>query len=173
MSVTINTNATTLLPVSEFLKRADWRNVGDLVSDAGTRGTQASLTSDANLAAALLGATGEMEATCSAGNRYQPADLAALTGATLAYLYDLLATMTLVRLVRRRPDLKRPIPEEYEAVKKTLAALREGEWVFGTQEAMSAGNVSEAVETPSQVEQRNGLVIQAGRFFGRRSNDRC
>lgn len=85
------TNSTTLCSVVEFLRRCDQRTVAELVSDTGAPVDVASLGADANLAASLLDATGEVEAAAMHGGRYRPDDLAALTGAAQGRLQRLIA----------------------------------------------------------------------------------
>lgn len=169
MAQTPLSSATTLCSVAEFLKRCDRRTVCDLVSDAETPVDAASLATDANLAAALLDATGDVEAAAMKGGRYSPADLAALTGAALGRLLRLVSRLAMVYLYERRPD-KGPLPEVYKVVQEQLELLRQGEMIFGTQESFDASREDDTVETSQDVEARNGTTYQASRFFGRRSN---
>lgn len=162
-------SATTLCGVAEFLKRCDERSVAELVSDTNTPVDVSSLATDVNLAAALLDATGEVEAAAMHGCRYRPDDLAALTGAAQGRLQRLIARLALVYLYERRPD-RGPIPEVYKAVLDQLEQLRGGEMIFGTTETVAASVQDHEVETSAVVESRNGTTFQASRFFGRRSN---
>lgn len=169
MAQTPLTSSSTLLSASEFLKRCDKRTVADLVSDTGTAADVGTLSADTNLAAALLDATGEVEASAMKGGRYRPADLAALTGAALGRLYRMITRLTLVYLYERRPD-KGPPAELLKTVSEQLELLRQGEAVFGTDETYDASTMDHEVEVSSDVENRNGTTYQASRFFGRRSN---
>lgn len=162
------TNTSTLLSVSEYLKLADQRTVARLVSDTGEAVTAGSLTSDANLAKALLAATGEIEAACLVGGRYSPTDLAGLTGAAQAYLHTLVADITTIRLYRRRPDLE--VPEKLaKEISEKLKALSIGVAVFGTQEAVDAGVINSPKMTEDKVRERAEVSLTAARLFGRRA----
>lgn len=101
-------SATTLLPAAEFLKRADQRTVAKLCSDTDEAVEAGALAADPNLAAALLAASGDVEAALVSTGRYTAAQLQALTGTALAALYDLIAPFAVVKLYDRRPDRKPP-----------------------------------------------------------------
>lgn len=60
MAQTPLSSSGSLLPVSEFLKRCDQRTVADLCADDGERVDTSTLSSNANLLAALLDASGEV-----------------------------------------------------------------------------------------------------------------
>ncbi len=167
---TVETSATSYLSASEFLKRVDYRSVADLVSDTGTRATQGSLSSDVNLAACLLDASGILEEACLVSGRYHPIDLAALTGAGQAALYRLLSRMTMCLLFERRPDREMKQPWIIEYVEDQLQKLRDGERVFSFVEAEQTGVAITRVETAQDVERRNGVTVQAQRYLGRRGN---
>lgn len=155
--------------VAEMLKRIDRRTVRDLVSDTGEAVEESSLTTNAELLAAMLDASGEVEAAAMKGARYTPADLQALTGAAKARLCRMLVRLTICFLYERRPD-KGPIPEVYKAALEQLEQLRTGEMIFGTVETSNAQTMDHEVETARQVETRDGTTFQTRRFFGRRSN---
>lgn len=155
--------------VDEVLKRIDKRTVADLVSDTGEAVEANTLTTNAELLAAMLDASGEVEAAAMKGSRYTPADLQALTGAAKARLCRILVRLTICFLYERRPD-KGPIPEVYKAALDQLEQLRSGEMIFGTVETHDAQTQDHAVETARNVENRDGTTYQARRFMGRRSN---
>lgn len=155
--------------VAEMLKRMDKRTVADLVSDTGAAVDSSALTTNAELLAAMLDASGEVESAAMHGGRYRPVDLQALTGASKARLCRMLVRLTICYLYERRPD-KGPIPETYKAVQDDLKLLRDGEMVFGTVETFAAQSMDHEVETSRRVEDRDGTSFQSRRFFGRRSN---
>lgn len=169
MAQTPLTSAATLCPAAEALKRIDKRTVADLCSDTGTAVDAASVATNENFLAALLDATGEVEASAMKGGRYMPVDLAALTGAAQARLYRMIARLTMVYLYERRPD-KGPLPELYKVVLEHLEQLRQGEAVFGTEETFAAQTEDHEVESRHDVEARNGTTYIGRRFFGRRTN---
>lgn len=167
-----NSQPASYLTVDEFLKRKDWRTVADFVSDADVRVTQSSLTSDANLQAVLDDAAGMVEAACLAGNRYQPADLAALTGVAKAFRDRLIADLAMGLLIERRPDKKTPLPQSFERALAELEDLRFGKWIFGLKETQDAGLMDFEKDNENIREDRNLTTYKASRFFGSRG-DSC
>lgn len=169
MAQTPLTSSTTYLSATQFLLRVDRRTVADLCSDTGTAVDADALAADANLAAALLDASGEVEAAAMKGARYTPSDLAALTGAAQARLFRLITRIALGLLYERRPDKGKP-PESYQLALDQLQELRDGVMVFGTVETADAQTMEATTETTQDVEARNGITFISRRFFGRRSN---
>jgi len=167
---TPNSSPVAYLGPAEFLKRYDTRTVGDLCADNGVRVTPSALLSDPNLAAALLDASGLVEAACLVKSRYQPGDLAALTGASQAFLFRLVADLAMGLLIERRPDLKREPPASYSAALAWLDKLSEGVAIFGLVEVQQAGLPEAVQETAQTVYARDLIDVQARRFFGRRVN---
>ena len=97
--------------------------------------------------------------------------MAALTGNSLNLLKRLTCELAIGYLYENR--LRRgeePPPAPYLRGLETLNRLRRGEWVFGFQEVGDAGVVRHRVEGAADVEARNMVTFQAGRYFGRRSN---
>jgi hypothetical protein len=166
---TPNSQPTSYLSAAELVKRCDARTLGDLVSDAGQRVDAAALLTHPNLLAALDDASGEVEAACTMGQRYDPLDLAALTGVSRARLYRLLARLTVCLLWERRPD-KGPLPDAYKQALDDLRLLAEGERVFGLVEHQAAGRAGHHVEDARDVADRNGVAFVARGYFGRRVN---
>lgn len=167
---TPNSQPSSYLAPSDFLVRYDARTVGDLCSDTGTRVTPAALLTNPNLQAALDDASGEVESAVLIGNRYQPGDLAGLTGVSQKYLWRIIGVLAMAHLVQRRPDLKRPLPPQYDKVLLELESLRQGERIFALQEVQNAGLGSAYQELAGDVEARDLIVTQARRFFGQRVN---
>jgi len=118
---------------------ADENTVSDLLSDTGTyTGT---LSTDTKLTALLQAASGAIEAACGVSNLYMPTDLAALTGNTLVMLKELTCQLTMVLLVRRRPE--KYGSEYWQAIRKEaedyLDRLRRGERLFDDANKRMAG----------------------------------
>ncbi len=181
---TVNSSAVTYLPAGEFVKRADLRTVGDLVSDNGVRVAAGALPSDPNLAAALLDASGVFESHLLAGGRYQPVDVQNLVGLTTVpptvppaavpnagqgLVYRLLHDLTMHYLWERRPDLG-PVPEKFKWTMEFLDRLAKGERILPFLETQAAGVLHADLETPAVVEDRYLTTLQAEGLFGRRNN---
>jgi hypothetical protein len=178
MAQTPLSNAGSYLPVAEFLKRCDKRSVARLANDlsatdkADVNALVAQLPTNQNLLAALLDASGELESACLVGNRYQPADLAALTGASQGKLYRLLTWMTLCYLYERRPPREKdqPPPWYYDRAREELDRLEHGERVFGFVESAKAGRMTADPISAADVQNQHTTVTQCRRLFGRRGN---
>jgi hypothetical protein len=167
-------SATSYCSVPQFLYYYDWRSVADLVSDLGARATQSSLTSDPNLAAILLAASGRVESATFRGQRYiiDPVsgqnDLASLIGASASTLQKLVADLAFGFLFERRPNPGVEPPISYQLAIATLDQLRDGELVFGLVETMAAGHSSHLTENAWNAAGRNLSSFVARRYFGRR-----
>ncbi len=179
MAQTPNSNASSYLTVASFLTYVDWRTVAEYCSDdepSVARPTRVQLTTAAtvynnNLQAALDAASGMLEAACTAGGRYDPTDLAALTGVSAAFRDELLAGLALAKLYRRRPDRAAPADPRVQEAMALLEALEEGRRVFSLTETQQAGVLDHQVETPEQAEQRNLPSTILRELFGRRMKD--
>lgn len=174
-------SSTTLLSASEYLKRVDPRTIADLVSqdgDAVGRQEDGSidlnvLAADAVLAAALVDASGDVEAAAMKGARYTPADLAAIVAtqsAARGRLWRMVARLTTGLLYEQRPEGKTRPPAYVERALEQLQELRDGVMIFGTVETADAQTMEATTETSRDVEARNGITFQSRRFFGLRSN---
>ncbi len=163
--MTPNSSGSGLLSAAEFLKRADPRVVGDLCSQSDDEGRIPAdqLPTNAVLLAALLDAQGIVEAAVMRGARYQPADLAALTGAGQTYLFRLLRGLTMLLLYQARDETN--VPERYAKVMEEVERLADGGLVFGLNEAQQAGLMSHHQETQADVCRQNLLTGMAKRFF--------
>lgn len=169
---TPSSSATSYASASDMLVRYDDRTVRDLCSDTGSRTSSGSIATNTRLLAALLGASGLIEAAVTAAATYKPEDLQALTGASLAYLKDLVCALALGRLFLARPDIEGKLPESYKQAMEELSRLRAGEWAFGLLEQRQAGLMDVQTESASDVENRRGIVVTAQRLFARRNNRR-
>lgn len=180
MPQTVASNAASLCPVGEFLKRVDARTVGQLASDTTTVVAPGSLATNDNVLAALYDASGIVESAALRGGKYTAADLAALRdeensnvpvmGANL--LYRIVSDVAWVFLWERRPNksANQDPPPSYERSLAWLDELANGTKIFPMQEAMDAGRTETQVETRADVEDRNGMVYQASRYFGVRGS---
>jgi hypothetical protein len=168
------------MSVAEFAKRVDIRTIADLIGDQGARiGLQddgtidvATVAANANLAAILLDASGEVEAAGMKGARYTPSDLmliATTTGAAQGRLFRIVTRLAVGMLYERRPD-KGPPPAAYDQALEQLQQLRDGVMIFGTLETSGAQVMEAKKETRDDVDARNLSSVQASRYFGRRGN---
>jgi hypothetical protein len=168
-------NSTSYCTVAEFLKRNDARRVGELLNDIGERAEYEAILSgtalpdNSNVQACLDSAAGQLEAACLVGGRYKPADLAAMTGVSASFRDDLISSLAMQKLLRRR---KAEAPNT-EATKEALAhlkSLQNGDEILGMLEQEKAGIPSDTFETQQDIERRNLVTTQAARLFGQRGN---
>jgi hypothetical protein len=142
----------------------------DTTEDVRSALTDSSSVEGSRLAELLKDASGEVETAAFVGGRYAPADLAALTGNQSAYLKRLVADIAVGLCYQRRPDLFAGPPAAAQKAANLLNALASGERIFGLQENIDASHMEMTTDTPEQVETRNGMVVIAQGFFGRRGN---
>lgn len=177
--MTPNTTPTAYFGAAQLLRYADWRVVADMASDGddGPRPTRRSLRDPdsepgAVVAEHMLAACGELETALTAGARYDPTDLAALSGAGASYRDRLLASLTVWCLAQRR-DPTAADPDGVPGARAALAVLeqlRTGERVLPFEGAQKAGGgpttspIYDAATEPGGSQ----TVARAGRLFDTR-----
>lgn len=145
----LNGNANSQTPVSSEMAYADARDlldfydagqIGNLGSDSRDTMTVSEILVSPIIESCLLRASGEVELACVAGGRYSPLDLQSLYGASQGALKGLVCDLAFYHLTKRR----RPEPEKlaaYKEAQELLKALRDGDKIFGFQEAITAGQM--------------------------------
>jgi len=148
---------------SDMQKRYDVRTLGELASDTGVRVQPSDFADNAILLAALEDASGEIEASLLQGRRYTAAQLADLTGNSLAMLKRITCEIAYGLLFERRSyvdDDRRTAA--MERARQTLTRLRKGEIVFDVDDVKDAGLPS--IEGPSRVTIQNlNLTVDEAR----------
>lgn len=167
---TPSSSSTAYASSSDMTARYDVRTLCQLVSDTETAASPASLGANTRLSTCLLDASGMVEAAALAARTYTPDDLAALDGAGLAYLKRLVCDLAMGLLYLARPDPELEPPKTYELAMEALDKIRKGELVFGLLEQQQAGVLQHTVETSRNVDDRNGLIVEADRYFSTRMN---
>lgn len=172
MAKTVLTSATSYASASDLIKAHSADQIGQWCQDSKLTLTAGMIMADATVAAALLRASGMVEAYALRGGRYTPQDLAALTGAGQAMLIGLVVDLAYYLLARRR--LKAKDAEDvagYDVIKDTLTALGEGSAIFGFQEIVDAGVMSTVDTAKDSRNLKNRPTDIASRYFGRRMDD--
>jgi phage gp36-like protein len=161
----------------DLATRYDVNVIGDLAGDSKTRVFPFQLATNDRVTKALLDASGQVEAACTAGQMYRISatdptdnDLLKLTGASLSFLQRIVCDLAMGWLFMSKSDRDGKPPESFKMALEILEQLRSGKLVFGLLEQQAAGNLQHEVEDAGVVERRFGVVVQAERFFGRRSN---
>ena len=178
MTLTLDTTATPYMSELQYCARADCRTVADLVSDNGLRvggpgTTPQDLVGNVNLLAALIDASGDLEAVCLIGGRYHQTDLAQIAAATgtgaQGKMFRVLARMTTLLLWERRLD--RAVPQDLaRQVAEDKQRLAAGDDIFGSLTHEAAGLPAVRVENGADVRRRHLADTRAHRFFGRRDD---
>lgn len=124
---------------SDLIAYADATTIAELLSDDGTPIEDPA--TDTKLAALMAAASGQVEAACGVSDLYSPDDLAALSDNALALLQQLVSQLTMIGLVRRRPE---KYGSEYwqqarAEVEEFLDRLRKGERLFDDPHKREAG----------------------------------
>lgn len=144
---------------SDLVARYDVRTVGNLCSDNGVVVSPANLATDPNLLAVLADASGEIDAALLQGQRYTTADLAGLTGNSLAYLKRLACKIAMGLLWERRPYLEDDNKDAaLKAARDSLEKLRKGENIFDVTAVKDAGVPSIVTPSVSSVTALNLMV---------------
>jgi len=126
----------------------DARILQDLVSDTGD--PDPVWKTNAKLTTILASASGRIESACTVAQHYLVADLAALTGNSLALLKELTCTIAVALLIARRGGkYSEEYKEKIAAAEEFLDRLRKGERVFGIEDNQEAGMI--AIEGPTIV----------------------
>ena len=150
----------------DLVKRYDARTLGDLCSDTGVRVSEVSLATNAKILAALDDASGEIDAALMQAKRYSTADLASLTGNSLAYLKRLTCTFAFAGLWNRRPyvdDMERD--EALKQARQALDRLRRGENVFDLEDQKAEGLPDVKEPSVSSIDRLNLTVDRARRGY--------
>jgi len=117
---------------SDLTARYDVRTIRDLASDTGTAVAADALAADPTVAAALLDASGRMDAAVLVGRMYTAAQLAALTGNSLALRRRICCDLAMGYLIARRPEKygAESLKAVQQAGEEYLERLRKGERIF-------------------------------------------
>lgn len=160
----------TYVSASDLTARFDERDIQQLVIDDSSSGDTVDVTTSTRVAAALDDAEGEVIGALRRGGRYAAAQLAALTGADLAYLKRIVCDIAMVHLLRRRPTFSPEVFAAYESIRKGhIKDLQDGNSVLTADEpaAVVAGAISN--EGPSVAEwDHMNLWRDRSRYFPQR-----
>lgn len=172
MPQTPNSSSVPYCTGSQYLLFYDARLSGQLVRDDGTSVDPGSLVSDSVLNQMLKSASGELEAACAVGDRYQPTDLSVMAtsgGNGAAYLARMVADLAFGLLHDRRGiAIDTAHLGQVEAARKALADLRDGMAIFPFAESERAGLANDRMRTELEIEAA-GLLTRssaARRFLG-------
>ena len=112
---------TALITAEQFVDHFDERDIRDLLSDDGDPFAGDLATSD-RLTHILESASGNLLAAASAGANYTEAELSGLEGNAQALMVEIVCTLAVVRLHRRRTN---KLADEHVTLAEILADLFE------------------------------------------------
>ncbi|WP_321377114.1 hypothetical protein [Trichococcus shcherbakoviae] len=142
---------------SDMAARYDLNTISDLLSDSGE--PVANITDNSILLAILESSSGRVDAALLVSDNYTTAELASLTGNSLALLKDIVCDLGMARLMRRRPE--KLGDEAVAAVSKDaeeyLDRLRRGDRLFDIPAHREAGLPE--VTGPTAMDYRNLNLI--------------
>jgi len=142
---------------ADLAARFDERIIADLASDTGE--PVADITSDTKVTVALEDGAGRIVSALTVARMYDPDDLAALTGYSLALLKRINCELAMSYLIGRRQDNFGD--ESYQKIQESaedyLERIRKGERLFDIEAAKDAGLPE--VDGPSTVQYRKMNLI--------------
>lgn len=173
---TVETASTPYCSASILVQLIDPDILGDYLSSNGQRLTKAEVVASTTLNNMLLEASGMIEAASLKGNRYKPADLALLTGASKSFLEGIVAGLVLFIMGRRKSlmgskDSLQNLSLYTQFSLEQLEMIAKGDRIFSFTETAEAGLVENNTMTASEIERRDTMVVQAAAFFGTRGNE--
>lgn len=174
MPLTPQSNPSAYATPADLLTYHDARSVGQLCNDTDQQLDAAAIALDPVVNGCLDAASGQVEAACTAGGRYRPDDLAALTGVSKRHLVRLVCDLAYYALTARRFPETRPDQLGFaEVAYLALERLRLGEHVFGFVETAEAGGGMEPMTTSTteRLYDPRRVVNRARRFFGAHAGD--
>jgi phage gp36-like protein len=141
--------------------------IGDLAQDTREPVDASVVTTLPNVLRMLDQASGEIDVALIAGGRYQPAQLALLTGSSQSHLVRITCTIAMALLFKRRPsqamlELAKPLYEEKE---KYLKDLRTGVNLFNIEENKAASVIDLQTVTALEIDTLNLLPTRMSPYF--------
>jgi phage gp36-like protein len=117
--------------IADLTARHDQNLIAELITDTHESATASEVSASTILTAVLTDASGQVEAAMLCGDRYSPAELAALTGNSLGLLKKIVCTIAMESLLARRPGMHMEKEKYYaEKAKSYLEDLRTGKNLF-------------------------------------------
>lgn len=172
MAQTLTSSTSSLCPVSEFVKRVDKAAVSLLASDI-PGDTNVILSTNANIAAALMTATGMFESAVMMGGKYSSEDLELMKTTTCGaqgLMFGIISDLAWVELFKRRPNMNVQPPPSLKQSMEWLDMLAMGKRIFAFQQATDATIMERIDSSVDDINARNGVVTQAEAYYGRRAD---
>jgi phage gp36-like protein len=156
---------------SDLVARYDVRVIAELATDNNVSLSRSDTETHVNVLLALKRASGEVEVSLLAGKNYTVAQLTTLTDNSREHLKDIVCTIAMAKLFRRRANSANvELAEEVRLQSdKYLEKLRRGMNLLGIQDdttKLDAGVISESGPTVAEIRDRNFMSARlAGRYL--------
>lgn len=173
--MTLASSTSLLCPASEFLKRVDRKAVAKLASDEtdGTPVADGNLETDENIIAALRDASGLVESAAMNAARYKKDDLELIVATecnSQGILFRMVSDLAWTFLFERRPNTNIQPPASMNRSMEWLNLLSQGKRIFAFTETQDATTLERVESETSDILDRNGSVVQAMAYYGKRSD---
>jgi hypothetical protein len=173
--MTLDSSASLLCPVDEFLKRVDRGAIAKLASDDpnGIPVPDANLGTDGNIIAALKDASGLVESAAMNAARYKRVDLELIVATdcnSQGILFRIVSDLAWTFLFERRPNVNIAPPASLGRSMEWLEMLAQGKRIFAFTETQNATTLERTESDTADILARNGVVTQASAYFGRRAD---
>ncbi len=124
---------------ADLTARFDENTIKDLASDTGE--PVADITNDQKVLAALADASGRIDGALTVSRMYTAADLAGLTGNSLALLKRIVCSLAMAYLIERRPEKYggEGVSTAKREAEEYIDRIRKGERLFDVEVAKDAG----------------------------------
>lgn len=169
--MTPNSSSSSYITPEDFLILHDYRLFAQLIKDDNVMATEAETLASPKLAAALLGASGEVEVELVASQRYSVSDLQATNGASKQYLISIIADIAAYNLFGRRdgPGPPELVTMKYAEAREKLEKLRNGQVVLAFTQAEQAGVVTNEYMSKPELSELNLFSRSCQRSLGDRN----
>lgn len=157
---------TALITAEQFVDHFDERDIRDLLSDDGDPFAGDLATSD-RLTHILESASGNLLAAASAGANYTEAELSGLEGNAQALMVEIVCTLAVVRLHRRRTNklADETVKAWEEAAQGYLDMLRKGQRIFPVEAHQAAGLPTIGGPTAVDYNRMNLITTRTKNFY--------
>ncbi len=154
---------------TDLLSFYDERTIRELLVDSEVPVT-GDLTDNAKLLQLLQSASGRLEGACFVSENYTPEELAALTPNSLALAAEIISTLVMATLMRRRPERysAETIKAMVDGAEGYIQQLRNGERLFAITDSQTheeAGKAKISWPTIEQINDRNAITRRTKHFY--------
>lgn len=154
---------------ADLLSFYDERTIRELLVDSEVA-YNGDLAANPKLTQLLQSSSGRLEAACYVSGLYTPEELAALTANSQALAAEIISTLVMVTLMRRRPERypAETIKTMVDQAESYIRQLRNGERLFAITNSTTheeAGKAKISWPTIQQIDDRNAITRRTKHFY--------